>query len=901
MVDLIIAAGIVIVVLLYAISKKNEKIRELEEKNITLSDKIRSLEKSTQASEAMKMDFNENVQTTENVVQNVYQLESIKEEKSERFAQQKEIPYENIAWQDEEKEDNVKKEKQKRIERNNVIFTIGATFIIVAAISFLCSTWHIIPDVIKTSIILIFAFIFLGLGKIAENVFKLPKTAKAFFYMAMVYIPICLFSISAFGLVGKYFSINGEGKYIYLSFASFIIMATYLFYAYKNKDKKLYVSGKVMQLLMVVFLSLIVTTNILNIVLVIIIYSVILNIVNCKKNSIFKKEASTFKNIIIYAMTGVAVMLTLFMSDEWLYKISYLFLIIFDYALDYLRGKKSYSYIIAYVLTYLLLFSTMNLFAFSGFLQQIVTIIFLSLTGYYHNFLLENEEIKSITNWVDALLCIILALITDAMPAFHIERYGVCIITSIILFIEYLKNRENGSGLFGTALCINAILMLIPQNISTGMAMSQYICVNIFSLAFMVLLHKDKNEYLKIIPIVSFIINLYTKEIILFESINLNCILGILGVLVFGFLAIRNKKDYIYRTASFILLLSLFQYIDYDIVIYLGSILVTIWAVIQMLFARKEIRVVMKWLIVVSLIYMYFAMIAMSRVTVTVYSLGILHSLICMFIFSRSKNLKLIPMIGIIIPLYSYNLILLGKYDITLVINLAMITIFAYLSLIGKKDFRYMIVSFIYLLGFICKYTYINEYVRFAMVFIWAIVQYFNTKDITKDIMLALAGLSGLIIYMIAIYDLYLQEITLIKMLGFILYAYIILHKIIEKYSKDACNWLEYFVFAIIYMVAFGMYADAIDLAMFMFMQVGIIILAYMKRYGPVFIVTACGTLLNLIYLTRKFWLSIPWWGYLVVVGGILLFFAARNEFKEKKDVTPIKENIEKFKNYFNM
>ena len=235
------------------------------------------------------------------------------------------------------------------------------------------------------------------------------------------------------------------------------------------------------------------------------------------------------------------------------------------------------------------------------------------------------------------------------MPAFHIERYGVCIITSIILFIEYLKNRENGSGLFGIALCINAILMLIPQNISTGMAMSQYICVNIFSLAFMVLLHKDKNEYLKMIPIASFIINLYTKEIILFESINLNCILGILGVLVFGYLAIRNKKDYIYRTASFILLLSLFQYIDYDIVIYLGSILVTIWAVVQMLFARKEIRVVMKCLIVASLIYMYFVMFAMGRVTVATYSLGILHSLICMFIFSRSKNLKLIPMIGIII------------------------------------------------------------------------------------------------------------------------------------------------------------------------------------------------------------------------------------------------------------
>ena len=84
-------------------------------------------------------------------------------------------------------------------------------------------------------------------------------------------------------------------------------------------------------------------------------------------------------------------------------------------------------------------------------------------------------------------------------------------------------------------------------------------------------------------------------------------------------------------------------------------------------------------------------------------------------------------------------------------------------------------------------------------------------------------------------------------------------------------------------------------------MQVIILMFAYVKRMGPAFAITLVTIIINMIYLTRYFWLSIPWWGYLVSVGGVLIVFAARNELSEKKDIKTVKEKIEKVKNYLDM
>ena len=52
--------------------------------------------------------------------------------------------------------------------------------------------------------------------------------------------------------------------------------------------------------------------------------------------------------------------------------------------------------------------------------------------------------------------------------------------------------------------------------------------------------------------------------------------------------------------------------------------------------------------------------------------------------------------------------------------------------------------------------------------------------------------------------------------------------------------------------------------------------------------------------LTKTFWLSIPWWLYILLVGSILVGFAIYNEIREKKD-NNVKNRIENIKDNLNL
>ena len=116
---------------------------------------------------------------------------------------------------------NIQKENQSYktndlVSKNSNILTTGAALIVLAAIVFLTSTWGIISNSLKTIILVLVMFVFLSASKLAKDKFKLQKTSETFFNISMAYLPICLISISAFGLLGEYFSLYGKGKFIYL-------------------------------------------------------------------------------------------------------------------------------------------------------------------------------------------------------------------------------------------------------------------------------------------------------------------------------------------------------------------------------------------------------------------------------------------------------------------------------------------------------------------------------------------------------------------------------------------------------------------------------------------------------------------------------------------------------------
>ena len=105
----------------------------------------------------------------------------------------------------------------------------------------------------------------------------------------------------------------------------------------------------------------------------------------------------------------------------------------------------------------------------------------------------------------------------------------------------------------------------------------------------------------------------------------------------------------------------------------------------------------------------------------------------------------------------------------------------------------------------------------------------------------------------------------------------------------------------LIFVFAIGVYTSEADGIIFVLFIVGLVMYSYMKKYGAIFIVSIMAILLNAILLTREFWLSIPWWIYLLLIGGILIGFAIKNESDDKKEkisvgnvIKNLKDKIEK-------
>ena len=91
------------------------------------------------------------------------------------------------------------------------------------------------------------------------------------------------------------------------------------------------------------------------------------------------------------------------------------------------------------------------------------------------------------------------------------------------------------------------------------------------------------------------------------------------------------------------------------------------------------------------------------------------------------------------------------------------------------------------------------------------------------------------------------------------------------------------------------MYNSEFDGLLFIMFVVIIVMICYMYKFGPLLVVSLIAIILNILLLTREFWLSIPWWIYILLIGTLLVTFAIYNEMKLKKN-NNIKEKLKQIK-----
>ena len=181
--------------------------------------------------------------------------------------------------------------------KNSLILITGAVLIIIAAIVFLTSTWEFTLDIVKTIVIFLMFGVFLAGSHIAKKYLGLEKISKAFLYIAFSYLPLALFSICLFGLLGHYLSYEGAGKYVYLAISSIILSIVYYLYMKKNNDTLIAIYSLVFQLLSCTFIGLFIKEDIHLVLLILSLFVLLINSLHFDYR--FKSKEFDLRSIVV--------------------------------------------------------------------------------------------------------------------------------------------------------------------------------------------------------------------------------------------------------------------------------------------------------------------------------------------------------------------------------------------------------------------------------------------------------------------------------------------------------------------------------------------------------------------------------------------------------------------------
>ncbi|WLD91716.1 hypothetical protein [Alkalihalobacillus sp. AL-G] len=110
------------------------------------------------------------------------------------------------------------------------------------------STWETLDNWMKTGLLALVSILFFGLAYFTKKVLKIEKTAFAFHVLGSLFLPIVILSASYFELFGSYFSVRGEGRYVFGAMGSLTDSLVYLLLSVRLSSRLFmwfsYVNGK---------------------------------------------------------------------------------------------------------------------------------------------------------------------------------------------------------------------------------------------------------------------------------------------------------------------------------------------------------------------------------------------------------------------------------------------------------------------------------------------------------------------------------------------------------------------------------------------------------------------------------------------------------------------------------
>ena len=243
------------------------------------------------------------------------------------------------------------------------------------------------------------------------------------------------------------------------------------------------------------------------------------------------------------------------------------------------------------------------------------------------------------------------------------------------------------------------------------------------------------------------------------------------------------------------------------------------------------------------------------------------------------KNLLYASYVSFIPFIYFSNIELVSDY--MFMISYLVFALLLYYTYY-KKENRSLIIYFVYLL-FHASVFDDSKYVIIFIFSLMSIVGYLIKEDKLKDVFKTFLYTCILLLIRFITYDLELDTISLLHYGPYFVWIICITRNIVKKYSNDY-KVFEYISLVLINIIAISGFTDEMDGLVFVLLLTILVIIGYVLKYGPVFLISLIFILVNILLLTREFWLSLPWWLYILLIGAILISFAVYNELKDKNN-----------------
>lgn len=476
------------------------------------------------------------------------------------------IAYEDF---DQNKKINVIKVEKKPLTENeklNILLGVGVFLTVLSGLIFSTSNWNQINDITKTIMLLFLTGFFYLIYKISDKKIKIEKVYKTYYIIFLSFLSYSYISIGIFAHFGEFFSLKGDGAYLFLS--SVWLLNLFLGYLLSKKiDKGIYISYLSLYVLVInICLYFKISFNIITIYAIILTLLIDYFIKNKDKN--FK----VYSNVISCIIPLIALISVLINYSDSLYNVI-LILFTITYLIRGILLKNKLFNILTPIMTPFLAMSLLNDFNFN----DISKLIMFALIAFFINLSsLFNKKEYQITSLITTFLIITGCFMISFSFNNYLPLFMILILVSSYLFNKFfIKFDKIINYCLEPSLILTSIISIVylfkDTNILTNFIITPYIVISLVAFSIMFICSKDKiQKYIYYYLTILFMIFSYFSCSLLHSfnnstyEVNLlisNFIIIIIALLMYYFVSIKktlNEKASIIISDIFFVLIIYF-------------------------------------------------------------------------------------------------------------------------------------------------------------------------------------------------------------------------------------------------------------------------------------------------------------------------------------------------------